>query len=393
MVTARWQLFRVFGIPIYVDASWVLILALLTWRLSTEFHSALEGISAGAALGLGLAAALLFFICIVLHELGHAVVGRAEGMHIRGITLFLFGGVAELQDEPRWAGAEFLMAIAGPVVSALLALLFWLGAQVVTAAEGVVVLHYLAVINLVVLIFNLIPAFPLDGGRMFRSALWALSGNLRRATYLASLGGQVFAWLLIGLGALSFLAQDFGNGIWLVLIGMFLNNAARSSYRSLLVRQLLEGEPIAKFMNPNPITVAPQLDLRTWVEEYVYRHHRKAFPVVQDGRVLGLITTRDISGIDRTEWDRRTIGELMRRDIDTIRISPDADAMQALSQMQRTGLSRLLVTEGDQLRGIVTLKDLLRFLSLKMELEGPDDDSPPVGPRPGVVRHEEPVAR
>jgi CBS domain-containing protein len=191
---------------------------------------------------------------------------------------------------------------------------------------------------------------------------------------LASLGGQAFAWLLIGLGALSFLAQDFGNGIWLMLIGMFLNNAARSSYQSLLIRQLLEGEPIAKFMNPDPIVVEPQLDIRTWVEEYVYRHHRKAFPVVKDGQLLGLITTREVADIDRTRWDRRTIGEVMRRDFEAFTISPVADAMQAMSHMQRTGLSRLLVTEGDQLRGIVSLKDLLRFLCLKMELEGPDDD-------------------
>lgn len=393
MFTARWRLFRVFGIPIYVDASWLIILVLLTWTLSNVFHEVLQGISTGEAFGLGLVAAVSFFVCIVLHELGHAIVGRAQGMNIRGITLFLFGGVAELQDEPRSAGAEFLMAVAGPVVSGALAVLFWLGAESVTVAELGVVLLYLAEINLIVLVFNLVPAFPLDGGRVFRAALWAATGNLRRATYWASLVGQGFAWLLIGLGIVLFFRRDFGNGIWFVLIGLFLNNAARASYRSVLVRQLLEGERIRRFMNPHPLAVSPMLDLQTFVDEYVYGHHRKAFPVVSDGRLTGFITTRELAGIPRADWDRHTVGEVMRHDLERFRIDPDADALHALTQMQRTGSSRLLVTEGNQLAGIVSLKDLLRFLNLKMELEGSDDHrGPPPGESSnGRIRREETV--
>jgi Zn-dependent protease/CBS domain-containing protein len=394
MFTARWRLFRVFGIPIFVDASWLAILALLTWTLSTEFHLVLADISSAAAFGLGLAAALLFFVCIVLHELGHAIVGRAEGMQIRGITLFLFGGVAELQDEPRSAAAEFFMAIAGPVVSAVLALLFWIGSLQVEPAALRLFLGYLATINLVVLLFNLIPAFPLDGGRVFRSALWALTGSLRRATYWASLAGRAFAWLLIAVGILFFFRGDFVNGIWFAVIGLFLNNAARSSYQSVLIRQLLEGEPVRRFMNPQPVVVSPLLDLRTLVEDYVYRHHRKAFPVVSERRLVGLITTRELSGIDRADWERHTVGELMRHDLEPFRIAPDADALQALTRMQRTGSSRLLVAEGDELRGIVSLKDLLRFLNLKMELEGPDDQRPSRPPTAwhGLAKREETVS-
>jgi Zn-dependent protease/CBS domain-containing protein len=392
MFTARWRLFRVLGIPIYVDASWLIILALLTWTLSTEFHLVLAEISPTAAFGLGLVAAVLFFICIVLHELGHALVGRAQGMQIRGITLFLFGGVAELESEPRSAGAEFLMAIAGPVVSAILAALFWAGARLASAPELHVLLDYLMLINLAVLIFNLVPAFPLDGGRVFRSALWAVTGSLRRATYWASLLGQGFAWLLIGLGVLSLFTRDFGNGIWLILIGLFVNNAARASYRSMLVRQLLEGEPVRRFMNPQPITVTAMLDLRSFVEDYVYRHHRKAFPVLNEGKLEGIITTRDVAGIPRPDWDRHTVGEVMRHDIDSFRIAPDTDAMHALAQMQRTSSSRLLVAEGDQLRGIVSLKDLLRFLSLKMEFQDHEDATPRAeGPWRVPARREENV--
>jgi Zn-dependent protease/CBS domain-containing protein len=381
-----------FGIPLYVDASWLIIFALLTWTLSTEFRTVLPDMSPVSAFSLGLVAAALFFICIVLHELGHALVGRAEGMQIRGITLFLFGGVAELESEPRSAGAEFLMAIAGPVVSAILAGLFWLGTFGVGVPEARLLLVYLMSINLLVLIFNLLPAFPLDGGRVFRSALWAVTGSLRRATYWASLLGQGFAWLLIALGVMSLFSRDFGNGMWLILIGLFLNNAARSSYRSLLVRQLLEGEPVRRFMNPEPLSVPPTLDLRAFVEDYVYRHHRKAFPVVNEGKLEGVITTRDVAALARAEWDRHTVGEVMRHDMDGIRIAPETDAMQALAQMQRTGSSRLLVTEGDQLRGIVSLKDLLRFLSLKMELEDHPDDTPhPTGPWRMSGRREENV--
>jgi len=392
MYTARWKLFRLFGIPIFVDASWLIILALLTWTLSATFHEVLEGISGGAAFGLGLVAAISFFVCIVLHELGHATVGRAQGMQIRGITLFLFGGVAELQDEPRSAGAEFLMAIAGPAVSAVLALVFWVAARAVTVAEAEIFLFSLAEINLIVLVFNLVPAFPLDGGRVLRSALWGATGNLRRATYWASLAGQAFAWLLIGLGILSLFRHDVANGIWLVLIGFFLNNAARAGYRTMLVRQVLEGEPIRGFMNPHPVTVSPVLDLRALVEEYVYGHHRKAFPVVNEGRLVGLITTRDVAQVPRAEWENHTVGETMRHDLDAFQIGPDADALHALAQMQRTSSSRLLVTDGDKLVGIVSLKDLLRFLNLKMELENGDDRrSRPPQPWRGVARREESV--
>jgi Zn-dependent protease/predicted transcriptional regulator len=390
MFTARWRLLRVRSIPIYVDASWLIILALVTWMLGNEFHQTFPDLPVGTTLGLGLAAAVSFFLCIVLHELGHAIVGRAEGMSIRGITLFLFGGVAELESEPRSAGAEFAMAIAGPVVSAILALLFWLGARATPIPIWEYFLGRLALINLVVLVFNLVPAFPLDGGRVLRSALWAVTGNLRRATRWASLFGQIFAWLLVAWGVVLLFSGFAINGIFTVMIGFFLNSAARSSYRSVLVRQLLEGEPVRRFMNPDPIAVSPMLDLRTWVEDYVYRYHRKAFPVVSEGRLVGIITTRDVAGINRADWDRHTVSELMRHDFDAFRILPNADALEALQRMQRTGSSRLLVTEGDQLRGIVSLKDLLRFLSLKMELEGPGDDGPrSANPWPGGVAHRE----
>jgi CBS domain-containing protein len=219
-------------------------------------------------------------------------------------------------------------------------------------------------------VFNLIPAFPLDGGRVLRSILWGASGNLRRATRWAAGIGQGFAWLLIAFGIIQFFADNFIGGIWLGLIGLFLKHAAESGYQQVLIREALQGEPVRRFMNPEPVVVPPSLDLRHWVDDYVYRYHRKLFPVASNGHLEGVISTQALAQIPREEWPLHTIAEVMRHDLGPASISPDADALEALSRMQRTGMSRLLVTDGDQLVGIVSLKDLLRFLNQKIELEG-----------------------
>jgi Zn-dependent protease len=369
MFVTRWRVFCLLGIPISLDASWLIILALLTWTLIDLFREAVPGLPAATYWVMGLGAALAFFTCIVLHELGHALVARAAGIPIRGITLFLFGGVAEMEDEPPSASSEFLMAVAGPAVSAVLAAICWLLSALVAAPAAVFPLRNLAGINFAVLIFNLVPAFPLDGGRVLRSILWAILKNLRRATYWAALSGQTFAWLLIGLGLLNFFAGYVFHGVWLGLIGLFLNNAARGSYEQVLVRQVLHGELVSRFMARKPIIVPPSLNLRCWVEDYVYRYHRKMFPVASNGHVEGVISTQALARFPREEWDKHTVAEAMRQDVDTLSIAPGADALEALGKMQRTGSSRLLVTDGSRLVGIVSLKDLLRFRDLKLELE------------------------
>ncbi|HEY1272374.1 MAG TPA: site-2 protease family protein, partial [Terriglobales bacterium] len=245
------------------------------------FGDAAPALPSSAYWLMGLIVAVAFFGCILLHELGHAVVGRARGMPIRGITLFLFGGVAELEEEPPSAATEFLMAIAGPIVSVILgigfALLAGIGYYEGWPPPVLMVLGYLASINLLVLAFNLIPAFPLDGGRVFRSILWAATGDLRRATLWASRGGQAFAWLLIFWGVGQFFTGNWLGGIWTGLIGLFLNTAAQGSYQQVLIRQALQGESVRRFMNSEPIVVPPSLDLLHWVEDFVYRYHHKAF--------------------------------------------------------------------------------------------------------------------
>jgi Zn-dependent protease len=377
----RWRLFRLAGIPIGVDASWLLILALLTLDFAYGFPDFLYEVFPGTRAVLrpwehwlmGLITALAFFACIVLHELGHALVARARGMRIRGITLFLLGGVAEIEDEPPSAATEFLMAIAGPVVSLILAIVFWVvavaGYHAAWPGPAVLVLGSLAFINSIVLAFNLVPAFPLDGGRVLRSILWGAFGNLQRATFWAAGAGQLFAWMLIAWGVFLLVNGNLVSAIWSMFIGWFLMQAAQSSYQQVVMRRALEGESVRRFMNPQPIVVPPSLDLRHWVEDYVYRYHRKAFPVATDGHLDGFISTAALARIPREEWDLHTIGEVMEHDLTPFTVPPDADALTALNRMQQTGSSRLLVAEGGRLVGILSLKDLLRHLDLKTELE------------------------
>jgi CBS domain-containing protein len=269
------------------------------------------------------------------------------------------------------------MALAGPVSSALLALGFWLlslwgagneGGGVVWPAATALV-GYLASINGSLALFNILPAFPLDGGRVLRSILWGWRDDIRWATRLSSRIGSAFGYLLVGLGVLSLFLSRFSGGLWLIVIGMFLNNAARSSYQQLAVRQALEGELVGRFMTPSPVTVPPTLSVRELVENYVYEYHFKTYPVVQEGELLGCVSTRAIRDVPRDEWDTRTVGSLATHCSLDNTISPTADAMEALSKMSRTRNSRLMVVEGERLTGMIALKDLLSFLSLKIELE------------------------
>jgi CBS domain-containing protein len=218
-------------------------------------------------------------------------------------------------------------------------------------------------------LFNLIPAFPLDGGRVLRSALWEWKGSLRWATMITSRLGSGFGILLMVLGAVSVVSGQW-SGIWLVLVGLFVRNAAQMSYQQLLMRRALEGEPVARFMKADPVTVPRGISVAELVESYIYRHHFKLYPVLDDsGRLAGCVTTRQVRELPREEWDRTTVGALAKGCQPENTVTPATDAMQALSLMSRTGVSRMLVVEGDRLVGILTLKDLLQFFALKMELE------------------------
>jgi hypothetical protein len=295
-------------------------------------------------------------------------------MEMRGITLFIFGGIAEMPEEPPSPQAELVIAAAGPAASFGIALACG-GLVLVGGIDGwpgtaMTVLGYLGYINFALALFNLVPAFPLDGGRILRSVLWGWRKNLRWATRVASGVGSGFGLLLIALGVVAVVSGNFATGLWTFLIGLFVRNAATGSYQQLLLRRALEGEPVSRFMHADPVTVPRAISVLELVQSYIYRYHYKMFPVVDDsGRLLGCVTARQVRDLPRDEWDRQTVGALAERCTPENTVRADTDAMEALSRMSRSGASRLMVVEGDRLLGILSLKDLLRFFSLKMELE------------------------
>ncbi|MCL5097025.1 MAG: site-2 protease family protein [Candidatus Omnitrophica bacterium] len=376
MYSKRFKLFKLFGFSVYIDLSWLIIAVLIIWSLATGiFPFYFKDLSTQAYWIMGIVGAIGLFASIVFHEFAHSLVAQKRGMSMKGITLFIFGGVAEMSDEPPDASSEFWMAVAGPLASVFLAAGFFglelLGKVVGWSVPVVGVLAYLAWINCVLVVFNLLPAFPLDGGRVLRSLLWARTKNLRRATRTASWLGMGFGIILMGLGILNFLFGSIIGGIWWFLLGLFLRQAARTSYQQLLMRQALEGEPVRRFMHADPITVSPSVTVREFVENYVYRYQYKLYPVVNDGQLLGCVSVKQIKEIPRTEWDAHTVGELAANCSDENTIAADADAVQALAQMNRGRLSRLIVIDRENhLAGVLVLKDLLNFLSLKVELEG-----------------------
>ncbi|MFQ5526413.1 MAG: site-2 protease family protein [Thermoanaerobaculia bacterium] len=373
MFSRRFQVFRAFGIPIFVDLSWFVVALLISWSLADNvLPGRMPGLGIGAYWGLGVAATLGLFVSIVLHELAHALVARRFAVPIRGITLFIFGGVAEMKDEPPSARAEFMVAVAGPLASVVVAVsCFGLSAVLAGIGPGATILSFLAGLNLVLVVFNMIPAFPLDGGRVLRSVLWQWRQDLSWATRVTSSIGSGFGIVLIAFGLYRALfGGDLIGGLWSFMIGMFLRNAAQMSYRQVLIRRALEGEPVARFMITNPVTVPRAIPISDLVREYVYRYHFKMFPVVEGGRLLGCVTTRTVKQLPQSEWQRQSVSSILEPCSPSNTISPEADAMQALATMSKSGASRLMVVDGEQLVGILALKDLLKFLSLKVELEG-----------------------
>ncbi|PKN29739.1 MAG: site-2 protease family protein [Deltaproteobacteria bacterium HGW-Deltaproteobacteria-21] len=374
MFGKRFNLFRLMGFQVRIDLSWIFIAVLISWSLSTGFFPFYyQGLNTGTYWIMGVVGALGLFLSIIVHEFSHSLVARKYGMPMKGITLFIFGGMAEMGDEPPSSKAEFMMAVIGPISSIVIAGIFYGvyaagGGLIPQAVNGVI--GYLSFINAILAAFNIIPAFPLDGGRVLRSLLWGIKGDLRWATRISSFIGSAFGILLIFMGIVSFFSGNFIGGMWWFLIGMFLNSAARMSYQQLLTRRALEGESVSRFMTKDPVTVSRSTTLESFVNDYVYRYQHKMFPVVSDSDQMdGCITTAEIKAIPREEWKSKRVGDILKPcSTDTV-IPAETDAVKALSLMNRTGSSRLLVVEGNRLAGVISLKDMLKFLSLKVEMD------------------------
>jgi Zn-dependent protease/CBS domain-containing protein len=374
MVNRKYKLFRLFGFEVGVDPTWIVLALLVAWSLSTGyFPFKYQDLSPRQYWTMGIIGALGLFVSIVAHEFCHSLVARRSGMPIKGITLFIFGGVAEMSEEPPNPRDEFLIAAVGPISSFAMAAVFY-GLNRLGEAGGWPmtisgVMGYLGMINVILAVFNLVPAFPLDGGRILRAALWAWRGNLRWATRLASQFGEAFGLLLIALGVLRVLGGFFVGGMWLFLIGLFIRSAAKMSYQQLLTRRALEGESLQRFMNSEPVTVSTGTSVERLVEDYIYRYHHKLYPVVDGDRLIGCITTRQVKEVPRDQWRRKSVGELAEECSEQNTIAPEADAVEALASMHRNGAGRLMVVSNERLLGIIALKDLLDFLSMKIELE------------------------
>jgi Zn-dependent protease/predicted transcriptional regulator len=375
----QYRLFSLFGFQVKLDLSWLLLALLITWSLAAGvFPTDYPGLSKPVYAWMGIAGAIGVFFSIVFHEFSHSLVARRFGMPIKGITLFIFGGVAEMEEEPPSPKSEFLMAIAGPLASFLLAFIFWRLEALAMASTWptpvVGVSHSLALINMIVAVFNLVPAFPLDGGRMLRAMLWHWKKNLRVATRISSRLGRGFGLILMLLGVVAIIQGNFIGGMWWFLIGIFLRGAASASYQQLLLHEALRDQPVERFMRRDPVTVPPSITVREWVEDYVYRHHFKMFPVVENSNLLGCISIESIKQISKDDWRNNKVRDLMEPCSKTNTVSADMETTKLLSAMVRPGKeSRYMVVDDGQLVGMISLKDLLELIALKLEIESPKE--------------------
>ncbi len=358
---------RFAGIQVGVNWSWLVVFALIVWTLySGIFPETNPGLATGAYAAMAVVAAIAFFVSLLLHEYGHALVARHEGMEIDGITLWLFGGVARFRGMFPSAGAEFRIAIAGPLVSLALGVVFvllaWL-AGLPEAADGV--LAWLGYINLVLLVFNLLPALPLDGGRVLRSALWSARGSFAWATRVAAWIGRAFGYLFIAAGLFLLIFQGVFSGAWLAFIGWFLLGAAAAEDRYTVTRQALGGLRVRDLMVRDPVTTGPDVTLGDFMDRIVWNRHFTTYPVVENGRALGLLPFRCVAAVPRREWDARRVRECMLPRESTPVLAADDELLDAAGELSESAVRRGLVLDGERLVGLLSLTDVARALELR----------------------------
>jgi Zn-dependent protease/CBS domain-containing protein len=382
---------RIFGIRITIDWSWIFIFVLVTWNVGAAMSQIHPGWGSAETWSVAVVAALLFFASVLAHELAHSLVANAQGLPVRTITLFLFGGVSNIQREPRSPHEEFLVAIVGPITSIVLGVIFLVLGSISagTALHGLgtittdlsglsplaTILLWLGPINILLGIFNLIPGFPLDGGRVLRSILWAATGNLRTATRWASWVGQAIGWLMIVAGLamifgiqIPFLGTGFLSGLWLAFIGWFLNTAAIQSYRQVVVEDILSDVPVAQLMRTTVPTVAATTSVSDLVHGHIMGRDERCFPVLQDGdRLAGLVCLEDVRKVPREVWDTTTVQQIMTP-IDRVTVAtPQEDASDALSDLTSHDVNQVPVIQDGRLVGMLQRRDVLRWLQLHGE--------------------------
>jgi Zn-dependent protease/predicted transcriptional regulator len=393
---------RIFGIRIRIDWSWLFIFALITWNLASAFGDLHSDWSVRLNLTVAIVGALLFFASVLAHELAHSLVAQAQGTGVDSITLFLFGGVSNIQEEPKSPGNEFLMAILGPVTSIVI------GGVLVTAASLMAspriafdapasdliarlgpittLFLWLGSVNIFLGLFNLIPGFPLDGGRVVRSIFWAVTKDLRRATHWASLLGQGVAWVMILAGiASAFGAQvpligaSFVGGLWLAFIGWFLSSAATQSYQRIVVEDILDDVSVSRMMRSDPPIVPSGISLSEFVEQHVMQSDDYGFPVVENGELQGIITLDDVRSVGRDAWERTRVAQAMTPSDRLLTVAPDDCASEALEKLTHQDVRQLPVLDQGKLVGVVRRRDITRWLHVHSDLSRPSSGRPQEG--------------
>jgi Zn-dependent protease/CBS domain-containing protein len=365
------RLFKIAGIDININISWIIILVLLTWSLATGWFSVLyPGWSTATYWLVSLISALLLFVSVLLHELAHSLVARMRGLSVKSITLFIFGGVSNIEQEPTSPGIEFQMAFVGPLVSLLIGGIAFLLSLPLRGVNSplTAILSYLAITNVLLGIFNLIPGFPLDGGRVLRSIIWAVTGSLQSATRVATMVGQVIAYLFIFWGIWLFFGGNVLNGIWIGFIGWFLLLSAQSANSQSMLQAMFRGVTVGEVMNPTPITVPANISLQELVDNYFLPRGLRSALVIQDDQLAGLITLGDIRHVPREQWGQVLVGHVMIP-LDRLHVvSPQQNLNDVLPLMVSRDVNQLPVMENGRLVGVLSRDAIMRYLEVRRSL-------------------------
>ncbi len=367
------RLGKIAGINIYAHLSWFIILVLLTWSLASDWFAQLfPGWATTTYWITAFISALLLFACVLVHELTHALVSQAHGLTVKNITLFIFGGVANIEEGVKRPGIEFQIAAVGPIASLLLAAVTFLLALPLrgsnSSAEAI--LDYLAVSNLVLGVFNLIPGFPLDGGRVLRSIIWKVTGNLQKSTRIASYVGQASAYVFILLGIIEFFTGNFFNGLWTVFVGWFLLNASQTANTQVELQSTLQGVSVGQVMNPRPVTVPGNISLQRLMDEYFLPLGLHSAPVTQGDYLSGLITFTDIAGVARERWSYIPVGHVMRLLEQVYMTTPEQPLQDVLKMMGTQDINQVPVIQDGRLVGLLSRESIIRYLQVRQSLKG-----------------------
>jgi len=373
MFRSSLKLFKVFGIEIRLDYSWFIIFALFAYYFGFNYFPAvLPGANNGIIAIVTFITVILFFTSVLVHEMSHSLVAKSQGTPVGRITLFLFGGMAQIEKEPETPKNEFVMAIAGPAASFVLAILFgiiWLLTRQYEIIREPV--RYLTIINIILGIFNMLPGYPLDGGRVLRSIIWKVTDNIKKATLIASTAGRVIGFLIIAVGIFFLFTGNFLNGVWFAFIGWFLQSSAQMGYRQLVFETSIKGVKVGDVMNDDIVLVEKNMTLQELIDEYFMRYRFGRFPVVEDlrsERLIGIISLHDIKSIERQKWPETRVGDIVKAIDENEKVGMSMEISEAIKKMGKIGLGHLVIMSGNKLKGIITKSDVMRFIKLQSEL-------------------------